>query len=213
VHYPQSGERRAVNVLRIEAPAANNDATGSGGCHLNLINWEQVGGLDWRTPHVSGGSVLIGDVPAGQFVESANPALTDTQTLSWDLSGPASISYTLFDTSDQAHHEIYVFLGGVLAALAATLLVEVVKAAPEAFSSVESPEPPSFAGREPVATRPGSAGGETAHGPMSPARASQDIPVASVRAGASPTGNTAIAWLGIGVVGGWVLGRLGRRPK
>ncbi len=128
VRYPSNGDRTPVNVLQMLPTAGDTAAsTGAGACAVNLINWEQVGGIGWRTPKVGSGQVMIGSVPAGRFIESSNPPSVDAQTLSWNLDGPADVSYTLFDSNSQSSHALWLFWAGIAAAVGATIFVEFVK--------------------------------------------------------------------------------------
>jgi hypothetical protein len=129
VHYPRMGERTAVNVISV-LPASPKDPSGND-CAVTLNGWDQVNGELWRTPHLTSGTITVGEVPGGSFVESANPPVGDPRRLSWQLQGPADVSYTLFDTTQQGRHERRLFYAGAAAALAATLLVETAKAALE----------------------------------------------------------------------------------
>jgi len=70
---------------------------------------------------------MIGSVPAGRFIESSNPPSVDAQTLSWNLDGPADVSYTLFDSNSQSSHALWLFWAGIAAAVGATIFVEFVK--------------------------------------------------------------------------------------
>jgi len=136
VHYPRMGERTVVNVISV-LPASPKNPSGRE-CEVTLNGWDQVNGELWRTPHLTGGVVRVGEVPVGSFVESANPPIGDPRRLSWQLQGPADISYTLFDSAQQGQHERRLFYAGAAVALAATLLVETVKAALQvAYSSEE----------------------------------------------------------------------------
>jgi hypothetical protein len=131
VRYRSNGDRTPVNVLQMLPVAGDTGASAAGTCAVNLVNWEQVGGIGWQTPTFGSGQVTIGSVPAGQYIESSNPAVVDAQTLAWNLTGPADVSYTLFDSNSQSSHELWLFLAGITAALGATLLVEIVKGSPE----------------------------------------------------------------------------------
>lgn len=130
VQYPSNGDRTPVNVIQM---LPNAGETAAGRCAANLVNWEQVGGVAWQIPSYLSGQVMIGGVPAGQYIESSNPSVVDAQTLRWDMEGPADVSYTLFDSNAQSSHEIWLFLAGIAAAFGATLVVEVIKGSVETF--------------------------------------------------------------------------------
>lgn len=127
VRYPSNGDRTPVNVIQMLPSASDVAAPGPKTCTVNLINWEQVGGIYWQTPTIGSGQVSIGSVPAGQYIESSNPPPIDAQSLSWKLDGPADVSYTLFNSNSQSSHAQWLFWAGIAAALGATLLVEFVK--------------------------------------------------------------------------------------
>jgi hypothetical protein len=127
--YPSQADRTAVDVMSV-LPTSPTDQSGKA-CTTMLIGWDQVNSQLWRPPRVTRGSVTVGQVPGGSFVESANPPVTDPRDLSWVVQGPADISYTLFSTNGQGTHELRLFVAGAAAALAATLLVETFKAALE----------------------------------------------------------------------------------
>ncbi len=127
VKYRPSGARTAVNVIQVLSPAPPASASSSGGCDVNLINWEQVGGLRWKTPTVTSGNVTVGGLGVDKVVESANPPLTNAGTLSWELQGPNSVTYTLLDSSDLRRRELYLLLAGATAGLAAASLIELLK--------------------------------------------------------------------------------------
>jgi hypothetical protein len=128
VRYPNNGDRTPVNVLQMLPTAGDTAASAKGGqCAVNLVNWEQVGGIGWRTPKLASGQVMIGSVPPGRYIESSNPPVVNAQTLSWNLEGPADVSYTLFDSNSQSSHALWLFWAGIAAALGATVLIEVIK--------------------------------------------------------------------------------------
>jgi hypothetical protein len=132
VQYPSNGDRTPVNVMQM-LPGGGDTASSaaSGRCSVNLVNWEQVGAVPWQTPTYLGGQVAIGSVPAGRYIESSNPPVVDAQSLSWNIDGPADVSYTLFDSNAESSHGIWLFWAGITAALAAALVVEVVKGSVE----------------------------------------------------------------------------------
>jgi hypothetical protein len=135
-----------VNVISL-LPAIGEASPGPEGCIMTLFGWDQVGGEQWYTPVFSSGTILVGQVPGGSFIESANPPVVDTKRLAWQLQGPASVTYTLFDTTLQDVHERRVFLAGAAAALAATLLVEAGKAILELLDGSAKEEGSAAEGR------------------------------------------------------------------
>jgi hypothetical protein len=128
---PQQRRPDACECSPDASGGRRHGASADGICTVNLVNWEQVGGIGWRTPTFGSGQVTIGSVPTGQYIESSNPPVVDAQTLAWNLDGPADVSYTLFDSNSQSSHELWLFLAGITAALGATLLVELVKGSSE----------------------------------------------------------------------------------
>lgn len=131
VHYPNNGDLIPVNVLQMLPTGGGSSNSGASACSVNLINWEQVGGVSWETPAYGSGQVSIGSVPPGLYIESANPPTVDAQTLSWNLQGAADVSYTLFDSDSQSADAIWLFWAGVVAAFSATMLVEFIKSCGE----------------------------------------------------------------------------------
>jgi hypothetical protein len=131
VSYPNNGDLIPVNVLQMLPTGGSSLNFGASVCSVNLVNWEQVGGEPWVTPTYGGGQINIGTVPAGLYIESANPPTVDAQTLTWNLQGPADVSYTLFDSGSQSADAIWLFWAGVAAAFSATMFVEFVKGGAE----------------------------------------------------------------------------------
>jgi hypothetical protein len=138
VRYERAGERTAVNVIQILPALGANPHGPTDQCNVNLVNWEQVGGIAWQSPKYGAGTIAVADVSAGAFVESSNPPIINARSLNWQLQGPASVTYTLFDTDVQSGHELALFVAGILAALAAALLVEVTKGIREMFEDGET---------------------------------------------------------------------------
>ena len=138
VRYERSGVRTAVNVMQV-LPASNVSPSGAqDGCNANLINWEQVGGIAWNSPILGAGSIDIADVNDGDFVESANPPLTNSRSLSWQFQGSVSVTYTIFHTDAQNSREVYLLITGAVAGLAGALLLEVLKSSFELARSTTS---------------------------------------------------------------------------
>jgi hypothetical protein len=140
VHYPEADERVRVSVLTLLPPTG--DAPGPSTetrCTVALPEWEQIGGRTWFTPTLGTGYVNVGQVPAGDIVESANPPVANPAKLAWVLHGPSSVSYTLLDTSQQNDDTFRLTLAGITAALAASILVALI--APFLQSSATAPEP------------------------------------------------------------------------
>lgn len=135
--YERIGERTAVNVIQLLPGLNSNVNASAGGCNANLVNWEEVGGIAWQSPRYGPGMVTIGDVLTGEFVESSNPPITNARSLTWQLQGPATVTYTLFNTDVQSGHEILLFAAGLIAAAAVALFVEVLKGIGEMFKKTE----------------------------------------------------------------------------
>jgi hypothetical protein len=129
IRYPENGERTPVSVLDVLPPAGEGTGMGrrDGACAVGLSGPPVTSHRRWLTPRITAGEINVGPKPPADLVESANPPLRDPLRLEWLLRGPASVSYTLVDTNRQAEHERYVFIAGVIAALAAAFLAELIK--------------------------------------------------------------------------------------
>jgi hypothetical protein len=141
LRYPEADERVRVSVLTILPPTGDATPTASAEtrCGVQLPEWEQIGGRTWFTPMLGTGYVNVGQVPAGDIVESANPPVANPTKLVWILHGPSSVSYTLLDTSAQSDDTFRLTLAGIAAALAASILVALI--APYLRSSDPEPVP------------------------------------------------------------------------
>jgi hypothetical protein len=141
LHYPEADERVRVSVLTLLPPTG--DAPGSSAetrCTVALPEWEQIGGRTWFTPALGTGYVNVGQVPAGDIVESANPPVANPAKLAWVLHGPSSVSYTLLDTSQQNDDTFRLTLAGIAAALAASILVALIAPFLQRSASVPKPD-------------------------------------------------------------------------
>ena len=144
VHYPEADERIRVSVLTFlppigDAPSSSDETR----CTVAVPEWEQIGGRTWFTPTIGTGYVNVGQVPAGDIVESANPPVANPGKLAWVLHGPSSVSYTLLDTSRQNDDTFRLTLAGITAALAASILVALI--APYLQRTATGPEVPDSA--------------------------------------------------------------------
>jgi hypothetical protein len=72
--------------------------------------------------------VTIGAVGGKYSLESSNPALANLSSLSWQLNGPTAFNYSLTNNEIVQREGEDLFWAGVLAAFAAALILEAVKA-------------------------------------------------------------------------------------
>lgn len=128
IRYREEDERVRVSVLAFLPPVGDaiTGRPGEAHCSVRVPEWRGIGGRTWYTPAIGTGYVNLGVVPAGETVESANPPLSNPTRLMWSLSGPASVSYTLLDTSKQKADTLRLTFAGIAAALAAAIVIALI---------------------------------------------------------------------------------------
>ena len=144
--YLTSGQNDIVNVMELLPTAAGMLSAGTRGeCAWNMPDWPYLGGVEWYSPTVLSGYLDIGTVASKYSVVSSEPALEDLSTLYWELTGPTAINYNLIDNLIVRDQGVDLFWAGVLAALAAGLLIEWFKSAFELWGGLREkrggPEP------------------------------------------------------------------------
>lgn len=155
--YLENGATDVVGVIDVNSPITALSPSGPESTCI-FPDWPYLGGVLWYSPAAIGGQVSIGQVSDNYDVTSSNPSLVDLSTLSWQINGPASISYTLTDKNIVHRQLTESFIAGVIAALAAALAVEAAKSAvgkaSESDGEDENAESvsPDYADRHPVLT-------------------------------------------------------------
>jgi hypothetical protein len=128
--YLTHGSNDVVNVLQIVPPVTDIAPPGhiGQGCILRLPGWKDLGPKTWYAPADLTGTVTIGAVGGKYSLESSNPALANLSSLSWQLNGPTAFNYSLTNNEVVQREGEDLFWAGVLAAFAAALILEAVKA-------------------------------------------------------------------------------------
>lgn len=157
--YLQEGSGDVVGVLDVNSPITDLAASGPGGTCV-FPDWPYLGGILWYSPSSLGGEVSLGQIGSGYSVTSSNPPLTDLSSLSWQVSGPTAISYTL--TNDSIEHQQLVesFGAGVVAAVSAALAVEAAK---NAIGKASEPGEENHDREGPAAADPPASGSADKH--------------------------------------------------
>jgi hypothetical protein len=159
--YLENGSNDVVGVIDVNTPISAL-APSTPGSSCIFPDWPYLGGTAWYSPGNLNGEVTIGSVGNDFSVTSSDPPLVDLATLSWQINGATSISYTLTNNAVAHRQLLESFSAGVVAALAAALALEAIKTATgTSDASGETPTEPDatlkkprletdFAGRHPI---------------------------------------------------------------